>query len=262
MNYITLPCSPKSDLNWTQLLPNEEEKALFWHFDLQIDFPLEEELPFQELSLALSLFREKVWPLYQEKTIGASFYRGSEIIPFHWTAHQENNWEEWKKEAPPLAEDHLRRLFVADAFAYYWQKLAHALPDELPIHLLFEKADNISSAERHHLLSKERYEYFRVGAEDLVGWSSDRWNRTCILPPERLSQALLFPEQKNLTPSLLQSIDRLLHQKPLRIIPEPFLNEEWDGVDELYLFTEGLSPQGERKLKGFTAAGGTIRPIA
>jgi hypothetical protein len=42
------------------------------------------------------------------------------------------------------------------------------------------------------------------------------------------------------------------------VISERYLNESWDGVDELLVLECAISQQGERKLRGFLAAGGEI----
>lgn len=48
---------------------------------------------------------------------------------------------------------------------------------------------------------------------------------------------------------------------PFRVIAEHRLTEEWHGVEKLIVFSEGVSLQGLRKLRGFLAAQGNIEVI-
>jgi hypothetical protein len=51
-----------------------------------------------------------------------------------------------------------------------------------------------------------------------------------------------------------------LLQSPVSFKPvyESLLTEQWDGLDEIYVLSEALTPQGKRKLLGFEAAGGKV----
>ncbi|MBI3901033.1 MAG: hypothetical protein HY324_02645 [Chlamydiia bacterium] len=262
MRWIDLPCSKKSDLNWNLLLPEKEGDPILWNLELEIDFPLEEELSFQELRLALIQFTETVWPLYREVSAGISLYQGSADLSqrFYWTPLQEENWEIWK-EGKDFSLARLKRFFCADAYAYYFQKLSHALPDETDVFLFFEKEPTLSPGEMLQLLSKERYEHFQVVTKGAVeGWDGKRLEGKAILPPPSTSTAICLPEEKLLNDSLLEKVDHLLKElpAPVRVISEPFLQESWEGIDELYVLSGGVSLQGERKLRGFQAAGGVI----
>ena len=260
---IRLPCSPDADLNWKPLLPNGSE-PIFWEFDLGINapyFPIEDELYFHALKLALSLFAKDVWPAFQHRTQGAILYRGSADFSrnFTWSEKQEANWNLWEKVEAPLP--HLRKVFCANAFAYYFQTLSHALPDELPVYLLFDGAGCGTAAETLHLLSLERYEHFLVAVKGVRGWDGLKWEGEHIVPPKWSSpHAICFPEEARCGGSLLAKLDQLFEQlaDPIRVIPEAFLTERWEGVDVLYVFSEGMTVQGNRKLLGFCAAGGEV----
>ena len=133
---IVLPARPADSLQWN-IDPNLNGKIL-WEFDLGLTdpyFPLEEEMHFQTLSLALSKFSREVWPQFQDKTAGAILYRGTAdfTTSFSWSERQKENWEAWRRERPKANEPHLHRLFCADAFVHYFQMLAHCLPDELSL---------------------------------------------------------------------------------------------------------------------------------
>jgi len=251
MKEILLPARPSDSLQWTIDAPAEEK--ILWRFDLGLEtpyFPIDDEMYFQALALALSKFTREIWPIYQERTDGAILYRGMADFASHfsWTERQKENWHRWIEERPPAEEIHLRRLFCADAFAHYFQLLAHRLPDELPLSLLFNATGIGTLAERHQLMSRERFEHFQTVVEGLPF----RNNEAAV--------ALCFPEESYCTDEILKKLDGWMTncKTPFRVIPEAFLTEEWEGVDELYVLREALSPQGERKLRGFQAAGGAV----
>src|SRR5579862_9682780 len=100
--WVDLPSEPHSDLQWS--LPEADQK-ITWRFKLGLEqpgFPLEDELRFNALALALTRFTKEVFPKYAEQTEAICLYRGP--IP---------------------------------TFPLYFQMLAHKLPDEVPIFLLF-----------------------------------------------------------------------------------------------------------------------------
>src|SRR5690606_12141043 len=122
-------------------------------FDLGLHepyFPLEEELTFQALSLALTTFTKEVWPEFQNVTEGAVLYRGSSDFHtfFLWTEKQELNWEEWKLGKALNEEHHWKRLFCAEMFVTSFQMLAHRLPDEMPLFLALAPPQSGTPAEK------------------------------------------------------------------------------------------------------------------
>ena len=70
-----------------------------------------------------------------------------------------------------------------------------------------------------------------------------------LLPQRRIPLALCYGSQ----------IPQEMPHEVCRLIPEALLTEEWEGVD--HLLTLSLSPLGQRKLRGFLAAGGTYEDI-
>ncbi len=244
---IVLPSRCTHDLDWQPLLPAEKIEKIEWEFDLGLSdpfFPIDDELHFSSLKLALSRFTSEIWPSFSETTSGGILYRGTADFAsfFRWSGGQEENWHAWRKTSPEAPEAHLRRLFCADAFAHYFQMLAHALPDELPLTLLFDASGCGTAAERRQILSRERFEHFRV------------------LTEEPAATAVCMPEESLCTGSVLAKLDRLFAslKEPYRVIEESFLTESWEGVDRLYVLSEAMSVQGKRKLMGFCAAGGLV----
>lgn len=243
---LLLDGRPHVDLNWK--IP-EEQGSITWEFQLGLDepfFPLEDELRFQSLALALKTFTEQLWPSVQEKTKGAILYRGTADFSryFNWSETQEMNFVAWRAERAAGSEEHLKRLFCLEAFAAYFQMLAHRLPDELPLTIQITNMGSGTLAERLHLLLPDRFDHFILD----VGKQEDARFGIC------------FPEEDQCGSAVLERIDALLKiiQMPYRAIPETLLTEKWDGIDHLYVLSDALSPRGKRKLMGFCAAGGTV----
>lgn len=253
MKTIVLLGRQNSSLDWkTQIEEAEASKQpIRWEFDLGLTdpfFPLEEELRFQALALSLKTFSEEVWPRFQEKTQGAVLYRGSADFSrfFLWSDRQEANFEEWKEDRPVCSEEHMKRLFCAEAFAAYFQMLAHKLPDELNVILCLKKEPAGTRAETEHLYSPERFEHFQIEME-----GDAREARVGVCFPEECGQ------------KELEVLDAWMEQlrEPARAVPESLLTENWDGLDLLYVLEGRMSERGKRKLKGFQAAGGVVEEI-
>ncbi len=261
---IRLPSKPSDSLQW-DLSSIPEAGPLFWHFDLGLEdpfFPLDDEMRFQTLSLALTQFKEKVWPLFQERTRGIVLYKGSaDFLQFFlWSQKQKANWLSWKKMELKVDDVQAKRLFCADAFVYYFQMLSYFLPDEVPIYLFLDASEISSLAYRHQLISKERFEHFQIVAKGLSEFNGLHWVDDQMLENPLFTQAVCFPLQKECHENILAEIEKIFvsFQTPFRVISEAFLTEDWEDVEILHVLKKGLSSFGERKLKGFEAAGGRI----
>ncbi len=250
---LTIACRPSSTLHWE--IP--ENGPLFFRFELGLEDPffmIEDVMLFESLSLALKKFRDEVWPKVKDRTLGAVLYRGTADFSsrYLWTERQLQNWKEIGEESA-----HLKRLFCADSFAYYFQMLSHSLPDELPIYLLLDASHTGTVAEKHQLLSSTRFEHFQVATRALPFTNGLIWSENdTFYPSEKVPHALCLPD-KCPTEVLQEKMDQI--SQPYRVIPEARLTEDWEGVDTLHVLNNYLSEQGKRKLKGFVAAGGQIK---
>lgn len=238
---MKLSAKPHDDLNW-----KIEGTPEVFEFDLGLNepfFPLEDELHFQALALGLSHFTTTVWPQFSEAR--GVLYRGSADFQafFKWSEGQENNFTIWKEGQAKHGELHLKRLFCAEAFVTYFQMLAHRLPDEIPLSLILDCQNVGSLAQTLHLLSPERFEHFDL--ETGLVFESKR--------------GVCFPADEKCSEEILNRIDVLWEEMgPFKPVYESKLTEQWDGLDELYVFSEAVSVQGRRKLLGFCAAGGRV----
>jgi hypothetical protein len=128
---------------------------------------------------------------------------------------------------------------AADLFADYLHRLASFLPDEIPPYCLL---GDPQTGQEALLLSKERFQHLNL-----------------TLQIDRNPLGLLLPQLERCTDEVFDSITQLLLKGSYRIIPESLLTEMWDGLDILVVIDKTLSIQGERKIKGFIAAGGEVK---
>lgn len=249
---VRLPCRWTDDLLWDAVLGAiPPDVSLLWELDLGLDapyFPLDDSMRFHALQLALRQFTHEIWPFYGQRSKGVVLYRGTADFSlfFSWSRTQEENWTVWVQKAPPAPASHRKKLFCADAFAYYFQMLSHALPDEAPLLLHFETCGCAGIAEAFQLTAKERFEHFSL----------------ILTPPreEKAPSAVCFPLQERCSDLVLQKLNTLFSQikKPFRIIEELFLTESWEEVDTIYVLSDTVTIQGMRKLMGFCSAGGLV----
>lgn len=223
---LILPAKAGDDLNWERALLEAKRvvacgEEVLWMLDLGLeaaDFKLEDEMSFRAASLALKQFTAQC--LFSGVK-GVSFYRG-------------------KIELSRV--DSLER----------WLRMAAAeLPEDLPIFLFFD-VSFYSRMEALLLTSPERFEHFEITL------SPDY--RTRGKAP---SLGVCLPEAQACSSAVLEQLEQLLQKLDLgersyRIVYEPFLTEQWDGLDEIIVLETALSLRGERMLKGFRAAGGVV----
>lgn len=266
--WITLDARIQSALLWDDAIEKAQEasqkgRMIFWELQLGLEekeFPIHDEGVFEALGKALKYFRERVFSLFSHNSIGAAIYRGpldlSSIFSSNETSQNEPSFE--KKE------------YYLDLYATYFQVLAHKMPDDLPIYALFD-ASGLSRMEALYLLSQERFEHFQVAVRNLncifwcLGWeealSSLGWIGNGHAPILRAAPTLGVCLSSNLQylesfKHLLDALDTL--SLPYRIVSEPFLTQEWDGLEELIVVSSSIGKKEKRKLLGFCAAGGRV----
>ena len=125
--------------------------------------------------------------------------------------------------------------------ADYLHQLASRLPVEtVPLALI--DVSELSPARAAIYLSKEKFTHIEVGNLMI-----------------ETTTGLLLPQDRYLTEEIIEKIDAF--EKAVRIVPEVFMIEHWDGLDLIVYFEEALSDFGRRVLKGFEATGGGLKNI-
>ncbi|MGH2638917.1 MAG: hypothetical protein ACRDF4_06505 [Rhabdochlamydiaceae bacterium] len=229
MKTIILPASVSSNLDWSHQL-HEIQGPVLVELDFgwnQGPFFVNNPATFQSFTLALDQFSKDVWPLIKDHSPGVVLYRGSLAV----------------LSMLVVAEGNLTPVEAATVFGSYLHRLASFLPDEAIPYCLFEEHAHFTLGEAAHLLSQERFLHLQLS-----------------LVPSKVSTAILLPPDELCSTEIIQKLTGLLEGRPdLRVIPERWLNELWNELDELIVFDEALTVHGKRQLLGFQAAGGKIR---
>lgn len=127
----------------------------------------------------------------------------------------------------------------AKIFSEYLDYLASNIYDRVPLALDFDNA-GLDPLKKARLVNRELYSRFQIDEKI----ESD----IAVLLPS------VYSDEKAFT-GLLEVMSTL---KNYRIISEPFLVAEWEGLNELYVASESITPGAMRKLLGFNAAGGLV----
>ncbi len=254
MIQITLAAYADDDLNWDKerALAQESEQIL-WKLELGLEagaLALKDPALFQSRMLALDYFVRTLGEEFKKKTLGVVLYSG----PLHfleravWEEEDEENFSAFKSDNSAVAtldDRYARELFCTQLFAEYMHRLASTLPDAFPAICEFHLPH--MDARTFQLLSKARFEHLELRIKGLNGN-----NRAANL-------GLLLPPDSHCDVQALELLDNVLKDaSELRVIPEILLTEQWDGLDKLLVVKHAVSSQGERKLRGFIAAGGEI----
>ena len=274
---LKLPAHLSDDLDWTCEIQIAKVAAaggkyILWEIDLGLDsfqFIPEDSASFYSFSLALEEFSKKVWPEFQENTLGVSLYRGAFDLERNFPRA---NWEKAFEEWP--GSDY--ELFCTQLLSEYLHRLISFLPEPVLAFTFFDVSQISSAAKISQLFSKERFEYLHLALKGAHapfsgicwehGFSAQGWlgSKVCASKPlPDASIGVYLPKDEHIDALLLEQLDRLILDlqskgEPFRIVCEEKLTEQWDGLDQLLVFSSALSSQGKRKLLGFAAAGGTV----
>lgn len=127
----------------------------------------------------------------------------------------------------------------AKIFSEYLEYLAANVYDRVPLALDFEVSE-LDPLKKARLVNRELYSRFNI--EEKV-----ECDKAVLLPS-------VYSEDKAFD-GLLEVMASL---KDYRVISEPFLVAEWEGLNELYVSSRSITPGALRKLLGFNAAGGLV----
>jgi hypothetical protein len=273
--------------------------TLMWNMQLglfqELNHPLHDQTQFLALTLALKHFRDFLAEDWISHTFGISLYRGRADWSDHfsWNSHQEHNLRAWLQEngsadfallSFEVLKHHpegrrLIELFCRDVAVEYLTLLSGHLPEDLPVYVFLDATASVSDLVHHiQLLHPERFDRLRLAVKgsflplDHLGWQIPTQHGysgyfPVQLPPvEEVTIGICLPSKNLYHPPYYAGLDRViqwLQEKRLRfkIMTESHLTLQWNGLNELFYLSTGLSAQGKRKLQGFCAAGGTAVAI-
>lgn len=264
----------------------DQGNKIFWEIDLglfdQLRFPLGDSTQFLSLCLSLEHFRDTLWKQFGEHSQGICLYKGSADYSstFLWNEAQTGSLQEWIQEGfkDESSFNHetgiqihsfseieyavleksekgrkLLSLFCRDVCAGYLNLLAARLPDAISCFIELDGKGIEDPVLLAQLLNKESYPNINLLISNGLG--SEHCSNGICLP------SLSIRNQNEYQG--LQDVFDYLHQQKIayRLIPEMLLITEWDGLDNLFVLSKCLTPQGRRKLLGFCAAGGRVVSI-
>jgi hypothetical protein len=296
---ISVPAHPHADLSWESQYEYAEKavekgKWILWELDFGFESSpvfIQDSSLFYSFGIAIEEFAKKLWRPFRHRSLGVCLFRGDVDFSkrFIWTdQHQEFFLEkildypfvkEKQSEQRDREEECLRNLFAADVFADYLHRLSSFLPESLLPFCLLDVSSVESSAFLSHLLSKERFQHILLALKKAkiplghLNWEEGAcfggWIGQYTPYFSAVSQVKIgvcIPSEEKMSQDLYSLFDRVFQEFnqnniPFRVISEHFLNESWDGIDDLIVLSASLSEQGKRKLCGFHAAGGRIISI-
>lgn len=250
---ITLDARTTSSLDWQWAYPEAEKWAaigylLYWKLDLglfsQLLHPIKNETQCRTLGLALEHFAKSLGQTFEKVSLGLSLYQGSldfsKEIPTRVL------------EDPYPTEKLLYQLYCRDLALDYLNILIAYLPHAIQP---FITANDMALP---FLAAKEKHGALQIAFE--------REGELFFQQDKESTIGICLPAADCYDPKTYQQLEEIIHllntqKKKYRIISEGELTMEWDLLDTLYVAPEGVSAQGERKLRGFEAAGGVVEMI-
>ncbi len=128
-----------------------------------------------------------------------------------------------------------------------WREALSFLPEEVAAFLHLCPSQNFRD------FPYELLDYLHIIWENDFPYALPVLNEQLQFPPsKRLSKALLLPPKGGCWELVEEAIEE-------RVIAEERLIYDWDGIDELTILPETLSPQGARMVQGFLATGGVVK---
>lgn len=200
-------------------------EKILWEIDFgffnKVSRPLGDEMQAKAHVLAIEHFAKSLWPEFYAHTTGLSVYKGALELSFK------------------------------EAFSQYLNYLILNIPDSIPLYLELETRET-DLLTQIRLASREGLERFEILLNG-------------VKPPysqEGAKVGVVIPSQADATPQSTQDLKAIFEEltgTDFRVIIEPYLTAEWDGLDLLYYSSQAMTPSFARKLKGFEAAGGLLR---
>jgi hypothetical protein len=286
---IPLEAGLKASLDWSQQKESAHNlinngHSILWELRLglfsELDYTLSDHTQFMSLKLAIDHLKNDIWPLFKENSLGAGLYQGPAdyLNEFAWDDQQIENLRGWLSEFLHTCETfneetalnisdfkqvepenllktpqgkRLLRLFCLDACTGYLNLLAADTPDEIPLFVSLDTTSINNKALLAQLTSTEKYKRFSLYP---LSHNSEAKIAFCLPPSFLVRQAAI----EGLNEAMEQLTSKCI---PYKIIPEDMLISEWDELDVLIVCSNGLGPQGKRKLQGFCAAGGLVATL-
>ncbi len=277
---VSLRARPQDDLNWSCAIETAKQiiglgKWVLWELDFgcgDADIDLSDQTAFYSYTVAIEEFINKIWKEFSSETFGLILYRGDGDFSKRILNVRQRFLEERGGEESPFQQE----LYAAELFAQYLHRLVSFLPEGLAPIAMINASSSSSLAQAALLYSRRRFEHVHLAVcgtplpipglcwrngGSFVGWigTANPMTEPASVP----NRAVCLPQDDNCDAEFLDKLESLLEsllrsRESFRLVCEERLTEEWNGLDELILFSDLTSPRGKRMVQGFITAGGAI----
>lgn len=173
----------------------------------------------------------------------------------------------------------LLALYCRDFIGEYLEQLSVCLPHSLQRYVLLDTQSISDPFLQVQLMTNARFSGINLGVrgplfnDNILAWDGPSGQLGIISRDfiansgnKQIRVGVCLPSKQQYFPSQWKDLENAfvaLKEKniPFRVIPEATLTTDWDGLDYLIVSSENLSVQGQRKLQGFRAAGGTVGSV-
>ncbi|MBM3193111.1 MAG: hypothetical protein FJZ59_02620 [Chlamydiae bacterium] len=277
---------PDSDLSW-DMLKTEIDIALKLgaklSFELDLGFSskalLRDPASFFSRGIAISKFEEEVYKPYKDHISAIILYRGDgffkESIDKDVSLY--TDFLSWKNDlfGDKLIDHQMYRIFSMELFMQYLHRVSAVLIDDIPLIALFDLKDCLRPSHQAEILSKSFFPYIFPGIKNAqIAFRGFGWRESGFLgaighatfQPEEAEErtfGIALPEIGKMAYDLFDETISFLkrHNISYDVFPESLMTESWHGLNHILVFSETLSAEGVRMLRGFNAAGGEVITI-
>ncbi len=281
---IYIDARPASDLTW-DLLKTEIEVALKLGakltFEIDLGFSektvlLRDPAGFFSRGIAITKFEEEIFRPYKEYISAIILYRGDGVFrdSIEKDASLYSDFLDWKKDffGEEVPSHQMYRIFSMELFMQYLHRVSASLIDDIPLVALFDLKDSLRPSYQAEILSKSFFPYILPGVKHSkiafkgFGWEESGYfgsiGHKAYLPLEK-EEALFgiaLPEVGKMPYDLFDQTIGFLEKNNIsyHTFPESLMIESWHGLNHILVFSETLTDEGIRMLRGFNAAGGEV----
>jgi len=207
----------------------------------RLDWKIEPSEAWIVWDLDLGLFERLPLPLDHPGQLQALIFALTHFRDHVWRPHQKRTAAVNLYHGPllfPLEGDFFER---RNQVGHFLSTLAAALPDLLPKWITFTDTCGLQPFEIAAILHPAAFRGIELPQPETK-------EGVCLPPLE----AVDWSDWKLLSPFL---------ERPMRFLPSGLVTGYWDGLDHLYYLPKFLTPNLQRQLLGFKAAGGILIDI-
>lgn len=261
---ISLEADLKSTLNWEKEIEEahrsaEEGRKILWDIDFglfdQLQYPIQSQQQFLSFGLAIEHFENTIWKQFSADTLGVCLYQGYLDFIDGISKESLGEWSRERFENLNLNSQtaFFESLYYRDVALDYLKQLAARFPFGVEIF--------INPKLHFEMTPTESAIFFNLECFRPLHLLNFNMRRDRVHPDSSIG--ICLPPISCYCPASIQLLDKSVKElsdkgSSYRFIPEESLITSIAGLDELYVVSSVISPQGKRRLQGFCAAGGQV----